>query len=79
MVPVVGKQHVFGQHCARHADPDCFLPQRRGECAQFTGALQRHRPGIESPRKHHRTVERGQHGRISREPRQRLESFPVRA
>jgi hypothetical protein len=59
------QQHILGLHRARDPDGDCFLAQCRSKGAETSGALQRHRLGIEAPRQHHRPVERNQLGPIA--------------
>src|SRR5215471_9843305 len=64
------QQQIFRPHRTGDADRHGLLAERRGEGTEPSGALQRHRFGIEAPRQYHRAVERDELRPVAGEIRQ---------
>src|SRR5262249_54868122 len=71
MLAEARQQYVFRLHRAGDADRHRLLTQCRGEGAEPSGTLQRHRFGIKASREYHRAVERDELSPVMRETGQR--------
>ena len=78
MIAIRRHQDVVGAHRTRGANANRFLPERRGERADLSGALQRDCLGVERARCDHGAIKSDQRCGIGRERRQCLCRFALR-